>query len=128
MAAERITDNQSRIPPMKFLGNILIFFFLDWESANAKEDFDNQKPNQASTEIVATDPLLFRQEVKSAQPPNILTHRPITPEPPRIENQQLRAEQSILSDDGSTTSEMSGHDSESIYETIRVFTPRKQRK
>lgn len=29
-------------------------------------------------------------------------------------------------DHGSTTSEMSGHDSESIYETIRVLTPRKQ--
>ncbi|CAF4729812.1 unnamed protein product, partial [Rotaria magnacalcarata] len=25
-----------------------------------------------------------------------------------------------------TTSEMSGHDSESVYETIRVFTPRPQ--
>ena len=34
----------------------------------------------------------------------------------------------IISEDerGSTTSEMSGHDSESIYETIRVFTPKKQ--
>jgi hypothetical protein len=40
----------------------------------------------------------------------------------------LGAQASVISDDGSTTSEMSGHDSESIYETIRVFTPKKQGK
>jgi hypothetical protein len=38
------------------------------------------------------------------------------------------ARQESESEHGSTTSEMSGHDSESIYETIRVFTPKKQRK
>jgi hypothetical protein len=41
-----------------------------------------------------------------------------------IENRRLRAEPSVLSDDGSITSEMSGHDSESIYETIRIVTPK----
>ncbi len=103
-----------------------VFYFIDWENTNTKEEFENQKPKQAAAELVANDPLLLKQDIKYEKPPNILTHRPVTPETPRIENRKLGAEPSILSDDGSTTSEMSGHDSESIYETIRVFTPKKQ--
>lgn len=75
-------------------------------------------------EIVAADPSLFRQNVRYERPPNILTHRPVTPEAPRIENRKLPMQTSVISDDGSITSEMSGHDSESIYETIRVLKPR----
>jgi len=99
-------------------------FLVDWENANANEDFKNQDPKKASAEIVANDPSVFEQNVKSEKPPDIYTHRPITPETPLIENRKLRAEPSIQSDDGSTTSEMSGHDSESIYETIRIVTPK----
>ncbi len=102
--------------------------FIDWENANSKEDSEDQKPKQASAKLVTTDPSLFKQDFKSEKPPNIYTHRPVTPETPRIENRKLGGEPSIISDDGSTTSEMSGHDSESIYETIRVFTPKKQGK
>ena len=71
--------------------------------------------------MVASDPSLFRQNVKYEKPPEIYTHRPATP---RIENRKLAAKTSVVSDGGSTTSEMSGHDSESIYETIRIFTPK----
>jgi hypothetical protein len=49
--------------------------------------------------------------------------------PPEIpQNRKLGGYTRVVSTDerGSTTSEMSGHDSESIYETIRVFTPKKQ--
>ena len=67
---------------------------------------------------------MFRQDVRYERPPNILTHRPVTPEAPRIENRKLPMQTSVLSDDGSITSEMSGHDSESIYETIRVIKPK----
>jgi len=101
-------------------------YFADWENANSKEDVVDPTPKQASAEIVTSDPSLFKQDVIYEKPPNIFTHRPVTPETPRIENRKLTAEPSVLSDDGSTTSEMSGHDSESIYETIRVFTPKKQ--
>ncbi len=73
-----------------------------------------------------SDPALFQQEVKYEQPPSIFTHRSVTPVIPRVETRKLAAAASIISDDGSTTSEMSGHDSESIYETIRVFTPKQQ--
>ncbi len=100
------------------------FSFVDWENANTKEDFNDQDPKKASAEIVTNDPAVFEQNVRSEKPPEIYTHRPVTPELPLIENRRLRAEQSILSDDGSTTSEMSGHDSESIYETIRIVTPK----
>ncbi len=106
----------------------IYLYFIDWENTNPKEDFDTQKPKQASAEIVQNDPSLFKQNIKYEKPPDILTHRPATPETPRIENRKLAAQSSVLSDDGSITSEMSGHDSESIYETIRVFTPKKQRK
>ncbi len=98
---------------------------IDWENVNAKEDFDNQKPKQASSAIVTNDESLSQQEVKYEKQPDIYTHRPETP---RIQNRMLGAQASVISDDGSTTSEMSGHDSESIYETIRVFTPKKQGK
>jgi hypothetical protein len=74
---------------------------------------------------VTTDPSSLQQNVKSEKPPDIHTHRPPTPQ---IQNRKLAAQPSVVSEDGSTTSEMSGHDSESIYETIRVFTPRKQRR
>jgi hypothetical protein len=70
----------------------------------------------------------LKQNVKYEKPPNIYTHRPVTPEIARIQNRKLVAQSSVISDDGSITSEMSGHDSESIYETIRVVTPKKQRK
>lgn len=99
---------------------------IDWENANPKENFDIQNPKQASAEVVKNDPSLFKQDVKYEKPPDIFTHRSITPETPQIGNRKLGAQASVLSDDGSITSEMSGHDSESIYETIRVFTPKKQ--
>ncbi|CAF3299745.1 unnamed protein product [Rotaria sp. Silwood2] len=108
MAAERITDNPN------------------WENVNLKEDFDDQNPKKASSAIVANDTSLFQQDVKYEKQPNIYTHRPVSPEILHVENKKLGKHSSIISDDGSTTSEMSGHDSESIYETIRVFTPRKQ--
>ncbi|CAF5079768.1 unnamed protein product, partial [Rotaria sp. Silwood1] len=108
MAAERITDNPN------------------WENVNVKEDIGDQNPKKASSEIVINDPSLFEQDVKYEKQPNIYTHRPVSPDIPRVQNKKLGKQSSIISDDGSTTSEMSGHDSESIYETIRVFTPRKQ--
>ena len=109
-------------------------FVSDWEKTNpmsAANDPENQKENQrASSEIVASDPSVFKQNVKYEAQPNIFTHRPPTPVKPRepeepifVANTQVESEE----EHGSTTSEMSGHDSESIYETIRVFTPRKQR-
>ena len=109
-------------------------FVSDWEKTNpmsAANDPENQKENQrASSEIVASDPSVFKQNVKYEAQPNIFTHRPPTPVKPRepeepifVPNTQVESEE----EHGSTTSEMSGHDSESIYETIRVFTPRKQR-
>ncbi|CAF3441613.1 unnamed protein product [Rotaria sp. Silwood1] len=108
MAAERITDNPN------------------WENVNVKEDIGDQNPKKASSEMVINDPSLFEQDVKYEKQPNIYTHRPVSPDIPRVQNKKLGKQSSKISDDGSTTSEMSGHDSESIYETIRVFTPRKQ--
>ncbi|UJR09262.1 hypothetical protein I4U23_013508 [Adineta vaga] len=104
MAAERITDNPN------------------WENVNAKEDLNDQKLKQAAAEIVKNDPSISKQEVKYEKPPDILTHEP----PPTDKNRKLGGNGSDDSDDDSTTSEMSGHDSESIYETIRVFTPKKE--
>ncbi|CAF1422602.1 unnamed protein product [Adineta steineri] len=105
MAAERITDNPN------------------WENTNAKEVFNEQQPKKASAEIVSHDSSVTKQEVKYESPPDIYTHRAETPV---VQNRSLAAQESVLSEDGSITSEMSGHDSESIYETIRVFTPKKQ--
>ncbi len=102
-----------------------MFFSVDWENVNSKEDLDNKKPKPAAAELITTDPSLLQQNVKYEKPPDIFTHRPPTPP---TQNQKLGARASASSDDGSTTSEMSGHDSESIYETIRVFTPKKQRR
>lgn len=101
-----------------------MFVRIDWENTNAREDFNRQPAKQASAEIVAADPSLFRQDVRYERPPNILTHRPITPEAPRLENRKLPMQTSIRSEDSSSTSEMSGHDSESIYETIRILKPK----
>ena len=70
---------------------------------------------------------MFEQDVKYEAQPNIYTHQPVTPETLQVQNRKLDVQQSTLSDDGSTTSEMSGHDSESIIETVRVFTPRERR-
>ncbi|CAF1184354.1 unnamed protein product [Rotaria sordida] len=108
MAAERITDNPN------------------WENVNVDENFNDQNPKKASSAIVTNNPSLLQQDVKYEKQPTIYTHRPVSPEIPRIQHKKLGRQSSVISDDGSTTSEMSGHDSESIYETIRVFTPRKQ--
>ncbi|CAF0842388.1 unnamed protein product [Adineta ricciae] len=105
MAAERITDNPN------------------WENATTKADLDGQEPKRASAEVVDNDPSINKQGVKAQDPPNVLTHRPETPQGG---NRKLGGRGSDLSDDGSTISEMSGHDSESIYETIRVLTPKKE--
>ncbi|CAF1004012.1 unnamed protein product [Rotaria magnacalcarata] len=108
MAAERIAENPN------------------WENASVKENFNNQNQTKAAAEIVNNDPALFKQNVKYEKQPNIYTHRPVIPEILRIPNRKLGGKTPLTTDEGSTTSEMSGHDSESVYETIRVFTPRPQ--
>lgn len=90
-----------------------------------KEDFNNQNVNKASAEIIKNDPSLFKH-VKYENQPNIYTHQPVIPEILNTKTKKLGRKASITTDDASITSEMSGHDSESIYETIRVLTPRKE--
>ena len=104
MAAERIVDNPN------------------WEHADPKENLKNQETKKALTAIEPADPSISKQNIQTTNPPPIFTHRPITP---IIETHKLAAKASLTSESGSITSEMSGHDSESIYETIRVFTPKK---
>ncbi|CAF2788588.1 unnamed protein product [Rotaria sp. Silwood2] len=82
--------------------------------------------NPTSRQIVTSGTSLFQQDVENEKQQNIYSYRPVSLEILHFENKKLRKQLSIISDDGSTTSEMSGHDSESIYETNRVFTPRKQ--
>ena len=110
---------------MKSFTSLSFFFVLDWENATAKADLDGQEAKRASAEVVDNDPSINKQGVKTQDPPNVLTHRPETPQGG---NRKLGGRGSNLSDDGSTISEMSGHDSESIYETIRVLTPKKEGK
>jgi hypothetical protein len=119
-------------------------FSIDWEKTNPiqhddvssnlqnKNLLDNRlrsNTKQATAEIVASDSILFQQNVKYEKQPNIHTHR----SEERNDESSNRQKKplatrlpSVCDDDESTTSEMSGHDSESIYETIRVFTPKKQ--
>lgn len=113
MAAERVSDNPSKRFIFCIINNALLS--IDWENANAKDMFINQDVQKASSKVVTDDPTLFRQDVTYEKQPDIYIHRPTTPVIPLI-----------LSDNASVTSEMSGHDSESIYEAIRVFTPKIQ--
>ncbi|CAF3464761.1 unnamed protein product [Rotaria socialis] len=108
MAAERIAENPN------------------WEKASVNENFNNEDPKKAASEIVINDPSLLNQNVKYEKQPNIYMHRPVIPEVRRIPNRKLGGKMSRRTDEDSTTSEMSGHDSESVYETVRVFTPRRQ--
>jgi hypothetical protein len=118
-------------------------FSIDWEKTNPiqhddvssnlqnKNLLDNRlrsNTKQATAEIVASDSILFQQNVKYEKQPNIHTHRSEERNDESSNRQQKPLATrlpSVSDDDESTTSEMSGHDSESIYETIRVFTPKK---
>ena len=143
MAAERITDNTSN--RLRSPSSIDDCFLSDWEKtdpiAGSGDPAGGGSNQRASSQVVATDPSLARQNIKYEAQPNIYTHRPPTPVKPRFVltlfasseldflcNSTVVIEKRAVSEDdrGSTTSEMSGHDSESIYETIRVFTPKKQ--
>lgn len=137
MAAERITDNTSN--RLRSSSSMDDYFLSDWEKtdpiAGSGDPAGGGSNQRASSQVVAPDPSLARQNIKYEAQPNIYTHRPPTPVKPRFVLTVFASSEldglcnsAIVSEDdrGSTTSEMSGHDSESIYETIRVFTPKKQ--